>query len=699
MNEFHIKVTKSNILNNHFSQIFINFIFAVEILKILFVRKNQFFKSKLFFGILSFIIPFVVYVITLAPTVSFIDSGELATVCIKLGIAHPTGYPLFTILGNLFSKIPIGEEIYRLNLMSAVLSSLGILIFFNLFVFLFKDLRYDVFNKTVASETKSTKKHKKKTKSISSSLKIGNMSVYFIALSSSLILAFSLTFWSIANSIEVYSLHSFFLITLIFVFLKACNSVKTRTDSFFQQEKYWLGFAFLLGLSFTNHLTTLFLGVGTIYLYFAANGFNAKSFKRILYMIIPFILGLSVYLYLLLRADNSIISWGNPHNWENFYRHISGKQFSVWMFSSTENAEKQFSYFMNNFPKEFIYAPILPAILGLIDIFKDKKRLFNYTILLFTFTVLYAINYDIYDIDSYFLLAYIVSVIWTAFGIIFIVKKFKKLSMNLSIASLLLCLLPLYANYEKTDESDNYFVQDFTYNVFESAPLNSIIMSSQWDFWVSASFYYQFVEGLRPDLIVIDKELMRKSWYLDYIETHYPEIFERSRTEFEAYKKELINFERETSRYTNPRNETDRQLVLTIQRAFLILLNSILDNNIDRNFYTTFEIEQENNERFGGDYMRIPEGLLIKYTKDTSFNENYREPEFKYKVSSKDSYHYSFMMNAYYNSFLSRANYLMNHSKFDTAEKLINKALEIRPQGREALGLLGKLNQLRSIPQ
>ena len=663
------------------------------------MRQNLFFKSRLFFGILSFIIPFIIYVITLAPTVSFIDSGELATVCIKLGIAHPTGYPLFTILGNLFSKLPIGEEIYRLNLMSAVLSSLSILIFFNLVVFLFKDLRYDAFNKTTTSETKSTKTHKEKTKTLSSTLKIDDISVYFIALSSSLILAFSLTFWSIANSIEVYSLHSFFLIALIFVFLKACNSVKDRADTFFHEEKYWLGFAFLLGLSFTNHLTTLFLGVGTIYLYFAINGFNAKSFKRILYMIIPFILGLSVYLYLLLRADNSIISWGNPHNWENFYRHISGKQFSVWMFSSTENAEKQFSYFLTNFPKEFIYVPILLAILGLIEIFKDKKRFFNYTILLFIFTVLYAINYDIYDIDSYFLLAYIVSVIWTAFGILFIVKKFKKPSINLSIASLLICLLPLYANYEITDESDNYFVQDFTYNVFESAPPNSIIMSTQWDFWVSASLYYQFVKDVRPDLIIIDKELLRKSWYLDYVKTHYTEIYERSRNEFETYKKELINFERETSRYTNPKSDADRQLVLTIQRAFLILLNSFLENNSDRNFYTTFEIEQENSEKFGRDYIRIPEGLLIKYTKDTSFDEDYREPELKFKVSNKDSYHYSFMMNAYYTSFLSRANYLMNHSKFDTAEKLINKALEIRPQGREALGLLGKLNQLKSIPQ
>ncbi|MFC2093605.1 DUF2723 domain-containing protein [Bacteroidota bacterium] len=661
------------------------------------MKINQFLKSKVFFAILSFFVSFIIYVLTLAPTVSFIDSGELATVCIKLGVAHPTGYPLFTILGNLFSKIPIGEEIFRLNLMSAVLSSFGVLIFFNLVVFLFKDLNYNIFNKASKTEVKSSKRQKEKVKNLSAAFKLDSLSIYFIALASSLILAFSLTYWSSANSIEVYSLHSLFLISLIYIFLKACNSINSREVSFLRREKYWLAFAFVLGLSFTNHLTTLFLGIGTIYLYFGVNGFTKNSLHRMLYMIIPFIIGLSVYMYLPLRADNLVISWGNPYNFENFYRHISGKQFSVWMFSSTENAEKQFSYFIANFPKEFYYIPSILTIFGLVKIFKNYKRLFNYTILLFIFTVLYAINYDIYDIDSYFLLAYIVSVIWIAFGILFIVEKFRKYALNLSVASVLLCILPLTANFELADESDNYFVRDFTYNVFKSAPENSIIMSSEWDFWVSASLYYQYVKEIRKDLVVIDKELLRKSWYLDFVKNHYPGIYERSRNEFEIYKSDLINFERETSRYTNPVSDADKQLILKIQGSFHNLLNSILENNQERNFFTTFEIEQASQENFGNDYVRIPEGLLIKYSKENSVDENYKEPEFEFQVTKKDSYHHEFVMNAYYNSFLSRANYLMNFSKYDDAEKLINQSLKVKPQGPEALRLLNKLNQLRTL--
>ena len=80
---------------------------------------------------------FTIYLLTLAPTVWFIDSGELAAVAATLGIAHPTGYPLFTLIGHVFYMLPISSsEIYKLNLMSAFFCSLGIFVFFYLMKFL-----------------------------------------------------------------------------------------------------------------------------------------------------------------------------------------------------------------------------------------------------------------------------------------------------------------------------------------------------------------------------------------------------------------------------------------------------------------------------------------------------------------------------------------------------------------------------------
>ncbi|MEO6696013.1 MAG: hypothetical protein ABIY50_06300, partial [Ignavibacteria bacterium] len=179
----------------------------------------------------------------------------------------------------------------------------------------------------------------------------------------------------------------------------------------------------------------------------------------------------------------------------------------------------------------------------------------------------------------------------------------------------------------------------------------------------------------------------------------YPEMYNKSKIEFDAYLAELNKFEKNTERYTKPVSEADRQDLMKIQSSFLNLLNSIIDKNYnERNFFTTFEIEQEKNERFGKDYTRVPKGLLINYNKSKDYVD-YAEPDFEYTITDKNDYHHNFIMNAYYSGYLTRANYLMNYSKFNEAESLINKALAIKPNVPDAKQLQTKLNQLRSIPK
>ena len=56
-----------------------------------------------YYFLLTGLIAFIFFLTTIAPSVIQIDTGELAAVQVTLGIAHPTGYPLFTILGYIFS--------------------------------------------------------------------------------------------------------------------------------------------------------------------------------------------------------------------------------------------------------------------------------------------------------------------------------------------------------------------------------------------------------------------------------------------------------------------------------------------------------------------------------------------------------------------------------------------------------------------
>ena len=61
-----------------------------------------------------------VYWRTLAPDILYGDSAEFQTLAYTLGIAHPTGYPVYLYLGRLIGSLPIGTLAFRINLLSAV---------------------------------------------------------------------------------------------------------------------------------------------------------------------------------------------------------------------------------------------------------------------------------------------------------------------------------------------------------------------------------------------------------------------------------------------------------------------------------------------------------------------------------------------------------------------------------------------------
>ena len=68
---------------------------------------------------LSFLISFIIYVMTMAPTTSFWDCGEFIATSVTMGVPHPPGTPLYLILGNIFSQLPffndLGEKIANIQ--------------------------------------------------------------------------------------------------------------------------------------------------------------------------------------------------------------------------------------------------------------------------------------------------------------------------------------------------------------------------------------------------------------------------------------------------------------------------------------------------------------------------------------------------------------------------------------------------------
>jgi hypothetical protein len=69
----------------------------------------QYKKINNLLGWLCFIIASVTYILTLEPSVSFWDCGEFISCAYRLQVAHQPGYPLFAMLGKLFSLLSMGD--------------------------------------------------------------------------------------------------------------------------------------------------------------------------------------------------------------------------------------------------------------------------------------------------------------------------------------------------------------------------------------------------------------------------------------------------------------------------------------------------------------------------------------------------------------------------------------------------------------
>lgn len=634
---------------------------------------------KKYFHLFTGFFVFIVYLATLAPTIIQIDSGELAAVQATLGIAHPTGYPLFTILGYIFTQIPLPfRDIYKLNLLAALWCAGGIVVF----TYTIKLILDNINSFRAIKKSIKEKKLKKKKSSIPSSKGKGVTEVvasetgfvipesnkYFAAIASGLILAFSRTYWFQSTSVEVYSLHvfllSFIILYLIKAFIEEDNEQKLLSRN-------WIIFSVFLALGFTNHMTTLLILPGVAYLYFNKFGFNKRSFKRIgLMLLIFFPILILIYAYLPIRASQDpVLNWGNPVDLERIIRHISGKQYQVWIFSSTDAAKKQFEYFINSLPLEFSITLFI-TIIGLIYSFFASKKLGIFISVCFAATVLYSINYDINDIDAYFLLAYISIAFFSALGILKLLSylKFKNFSYLIpAIFIALFIIIQATIIYPRVNQSDTFIYEDYTYELVGSVTENAVIFSYQWDFFISASYYLQFVEDFRRDVAIVDKELLRRSWYFHQLDTAYPGILDGIRTEIQLFLNALIPFER-SEKY-------DGNL---LENLFRGLMTNLVATNIDkRDFYVAPEVF--NKEMQTGEfvlpegYILVPDLFLFKVVKGNEYVPA-PDPDFKIRFPKERNTYLNQIVQTFVCPMLvRRALYELQFDKVDRANLYINK--------------------------
>ncbi len=632
---------------------------------------------KKYYWLLPVLLVFIIYQCTLAPSVVEIDSGELATVQALLGIAHPTGYPLFTLVGHLFYLLPLPfSKIYQLNLLASIWCSLGIGIFIYNAKYILDNLSQLAghFNQ-IKDKPKNKKASKNRFPFLSEDIKIT------ASILVGLLLAFSKTFWSQSTSVEVYPLH-IFLINLIIIFL-----LKAYINN---RMKDWLIFSAILALGFTNHMTTILIIPAAAYLYFYKNKFGKGSLLKLVKMLPIFISVLIVfYSYLVIRASqNPVLNWGNPSNLERLIHHVSGAQYRVWMFSSFASAGKQFNYFITNLPSEFGISSFI-ILIGILFAYKYSTRLLTFFSISFFTTIIYSINYDIHDIDSYFLLAYISLAYISVFGILELTKLLmshkKYAALPLGLVAVFI-VIESYYNFPKVDQHNDYIFHDYTKDILSSVSKNSIVLTYEWDYFGSESYYFRYVENYRRDVAVIDKELLRRSWYYGQLQRNYPDVLSGIQDLVDEFKNAVRPFE-EGGNYDSA----------LLERLYRAIMTNLVATNIDkRNFYIAPELVENEMQRgefsLPKGYTLVPDLFLFKVVKGDSYVPA-KAPDFTLRLPKNENSYSKFIERNVASMLERRAIYEIGFSNVNKAKLYIKKVKDNFPSfplPEELLKVLGE---------
>lgn len=265
----------------------------------------------------------LVYGSTMSLSLQEIDAGELATVQYLPGIAHPSGYPLFTFLGfAVVRSMGFAEPLLVSNALNLIMVVLGA-------VFFFAGLR-TLYPKENA----------------------------WLMLLSVLSVFFSLRVWSQAVSLEVYGYHIGLLGLWTWLFIR----YQQKADS---KAPVWLGLS--TGLLFSNHLISIVVVPGLLWaLWKAHTTWKARLLEGGIMTAAGLAAALPFYAGMYFLANQSPEAYfGDLSSLNGFWNHVTGAQYRVWMFQGWEFSKENIGLFIKGLPVD-LYWTLLPASLAVV---------------------------------------------------------------------------------------------------------------------------------------------------------------------------------------------------------------------------------------------------------------------------------------------------------------------------------------------
>jgi hypothetical protein len=580
-----------------------------------------------------FLVALVVYSWTLAPTVTLTDSGELIVAAYGLGVAHPPGTPLWVMLAHLASLVPVGNVAVRINFSSAVFAALACAM-----------LTLVVAELLVTASCFAAPRRRNKAARQGGNPEnsnAGGLLMFAPAVAAGLLMAFSRTLWAYATITEVYALNALLVLLVFFLVVRwRRRIIETRTDSRVAVATHatWIyTAAFIFGLAMGVHHVTVALTLPAIaVVVYRTEGLKFFTSRRLLYAALISVGALIlVYSYLPWAASRSpAMNWGNPRSLQEIWWHITGRQYRVFFSFSPAAMGAQFVEFCRMAFREFGFAwlplALFLAVAGLASAYKRDRTAFWFLLLIVLADLAYALSYEIAeDKDAYYLPAFISIAIAAGLGIQWLIQRAASRPSPIwrpyvaAATAIVLTLATAFAaNWPFNDHRHYFIADDYVENLFSTIAPNGLLLTQDWQV-ASPMLYAQEIEQRRGDVKVVDINLLRRSWYFDYLKHAHPGLMDRSSEKINPYVTILKQWERDPAAFARSQDLTQR-----ISMAFLDMIQSIVRNEIkvapvyvtndmlvdDRtNRYLTRWIPQT--------YQLVPEGLVFNLATDQSFRD------------------------------------------------------------------------------
>ena len=579
------------------------------------------------------LVALALYSWTLAPTVTPTDSGELILAAYGLGVAHPPGVPLWVMLTHLASIVPVGNVAVRINFSSAVFAALACAM-----------LTLVVAELIITASCFAPAQRRNKATRQASKLESPNAAGFLMfapAVGAGLVMAFSRTLWAYATITEVYALNALLVMLVFFLVVRWRRRIietgRNSSEAVTTHDTWIYAAAFVFGLAMGVHHVTVGLTLPAIaVVVFRTEGLKFFTSRRLLYAaLISFSALILVYSYLPWAAWRSpAMNWGNPRSLEEIWWHVTGRQYRVFFSFSPSTMGPQFVEFCRMALGEFGF-PWLPltlffAVAGLASSYKRDKTAFWFLLLIVLADLAYSLSYEIAeDKDAYYLPAFISIAIAAGLGFRWLIQLAASSSSPVwtprlvaATAIVLTATTAFAANWPFNNRRHDFIADDYVQNLFSTIATDGLLLTQDWQV-VSPMFYAQEIERRRPDVKVLDINLLRRSWYFDYLKQAHAGLIDRSSEKIESYVALLKLWERDPGAFN--RNE---ELTRRISMAFLDMIQSIVRNEIRvAPVYITNDVlvaDQTNGyltQWIPQTYQLVPQGLVFNLAADQNFHE------------------------------------------------------------------------------